>query len=79
MRRISQPCGMEMKQDVLAAKGDLLNAQQTLSRHEATQALRDEAYIGDAQVAPKKQKQKEEGEEWTLPCFVGAWESAQSH
>ena len=25
MRRISQPCGVEMKQDVPAAKGDLLN------------------------------------------------------
>ena len=49
---------MEMRQDALLAKGDLLKAHQDSSRSDANKALRDETFIGDAQVAPKKKKNK---------------------
>ena len=57
-RRISQPCGVELKRDVLAEKDDLLNTQQPPTRPDAIGVLRDETFIGDAQVAPKKKKGK---------------------
>ena len=39
MRRISQPCGVEMRQDALLAKGDLLKAHPNLSRPGAMKHL----------------------------------------
>ena len=58
MRRISKPCGVELKQDVLVEKDDLLNTQQSPSRPVAEKALGDETFIGDAQVVCKKKKKK---------------------
>ena len=57
-RRISQPCGMEMKQDVRVATGDLLKTNRNLSMPGANKALGGATVVGDAQVAPKKKKGK---------------------
>ena len=54
MRRISQPCGMEMKRDALSVKGDLLEAHQTLSRPDAKDDLDEETLVGEAHATPKK-------------------------
>ena len=56
MRRISQPCGGELKQNVLVVKDDLLNTQESPSWLLANETSGDETFIGDAQVAPKKKK-----------------------
>ena len=70
---------MEMRQDALLAKGDLLKAHQGSSRSDANKALRDETFIGDAQVASKKRKnKKKKGQEWTPPSLFGEWKRAQS-
>ena len=58
MRRILQPCGMEMQQDAPLVSNDLLKAHQNLPGSDANKALRDETPIGDAQVAPKEKKKK---------------------
>ena len=58
MRRILRPWGKEMKQDTLAAKGDLLKARQTLSRLDVNNAAYEETLIGEAQAAPKKKRRK---------------------
>ena len=65
MRRIPQPCGMELKQDVPAAKDDLLGTQESLSRPLANKPLGDETFTGDAQVSPKKTEKNER--RWSGP------------
>ena len=47
-----------MKHDALLVKDDLLKVRQNWTRSDADKALRDETLIGDAQVAPKKKKNK---------------------
>ena len=54
MRRILQPCGVEMKQDTQLAKGDLLKAHPTLPSSDTNDDLYERTPIGEGQPAPKK-------------------------
>ena len=67
MRRISQPCGLEMQRDALLAKDDLLKVRQSLPRSGVSNAVQEETRIGDAQVAPKKEKGKKKKDKSRLP------------
>ena len=73
VRRILQPCGMEMKQDALAAKGDLLRAHHSMFRPDVNKASRGETLIGKAQAAPKKRRERGERKEQPLFCSFGKW------
>ena len=60
MRRILQPCGVELKQDVLVVKGDAPKTQAVSSGSVANDGSDARPAIGDATVASKKKKKKQE-------------------
>ena len=65
---------MGMRQDALLTKDDLLKARQNSPRSDVNKALRDETFVGDAHVAPKRIKNKHR----TLPDSFGGWYLPQS-
>ena len=58
MRRISQLCGMELKQDVLVVKDDALKKQVFAPGPSVNSSPGDTPLIGDATAASKKKKKK---------------------
>ena len=80
MRRILQPCGMELKQDALVVKDDLLKSQDSPLGPAARDASGDKVAIGDANMLPKKKKKKtKKKKNWILPGPEGEWEHSQSN
>ena len=80
MRRISQLCGMELKQDVLVVKADALKKLVFSPGPSVNSSPGDTPLIGDANVASKKKKKKNEKREtWALPGPAGEWEYSQSN
>ena len=67
MRRISPPCGIDLKQDVLAVKDDALNTQVFPPGTSVNSSPGVASSIGDANVASKKKKGKRKKERLDLP------------
>ena len=76
MRRISQPCGMEMRQDALLAKGDLYKAHQTLPMPNLNGNLNEKIPVGEAQAVSKEKRKKRKREYLALPCSLDEWRNS---